>query len=165
MTDLQSRAQSILHAAEKMTPGPWDSAEHDNFRSIGPIQIDGGILSDDDKGLLALRNDAPQLIRDLLAENERLHNERRDILATYLRLVDALFPDWSTRPSGTSEPDDAIREIERLRADAERWRGVERQITDIGSLGNPTWTIRVHGRPCESFGDAIDRSIKKRGDA
>lgn len=89
MTDLQSRARQLLDAADKMTPGPWlmEWAAFCNIRGtvwdhtgdIAIADITKRVLCsewrENGEGIVALRNDAPGVIRDLLAENERLRLE------------------------------------------------------------------------------------------
>lgn len=89
MTDLNERAAALLAAADKMTPGEWRvrwhtercndgdaTVETDTDHPIG-IMYEASITNTvaDFDGIALLHNEAPALIRELLAENERLRAE------------------------------------------------------------------------------------------
>lgn len=83
MTDLHARAAALLAACDKMTQAPWhlerDQSHYDSLTHIasstgigaGLIHADAA-METDAYGIVALRNEAPALIRELLEENERL---------------------------------------------------------------------------------------------
>ncbi len=99
--DIIARAQAVLDAADKMTPGPWltgdhvdepraiVAAENPNLSLLG-LDVDGmAIVSSkrDAAGIIALRNDAPPILRELLdrlcaaeSENARMQAVHGDLL-------------------------------------------------------------------------------------
>lgn len=88
MTDLTTRAAALLAAADKMTPGEWryyTEPQPNGCPIIGSRGLMVAMLAHSVRdveqaeeaignaaGIVALRNEAPALIRELLAENERL---------------------------------------------------------------------------------------------
>jgi hypothetical protein len=85
--DSRTAAEALLAAVEKMTPGPWKAGDRSSGYVFYGLPIAGGeirILRIHDTtrpysnavGVVALRNDAPAIIRALLAECDRMRGER-----------------------------------------------------------------------------------------
>ena len=137
MSDLQARAEALLALVEKMTPGPYyvDPDDGCAYRDIADDPVYGSIpywaagIDNTDQnpykpyamsfdtfaGIVALRNDAPGIIRDLLAEVDeasRLHAEEQE---KYLALLLEVMPTWIMAEN--FKPDMAIQEATRLRTE------------------------------------------------
>ena len=77
MADLKTRAAALLASADRMTPGPWRpaGADADVIRSTDNRCreiVAANLRIDNTVGIVALRNGAPSLIGDLLAEIEKI---------------------------------------------------------------------------------------------
>lgn len=142
MTDLHERAAALLAAADKMTPEEWRAVGTSLWGDFGCIAV-GLSSSANSSGIVALRNEAPALIRELLAENERMRqpvtinmpwNDELPVIKLFAGDdLDLLAPDY-----------------ERLRA---RVAELEAEIQNIVDAGKgPDLTTAVDAGPTEFRG-------------
>ena len=176
-TDLIARAQAVLAVAENMTPGPWLTAEHvgepraivaaekPDLTLLG-LDVDGmAIVSSrrDATGIVTLRNDAPAVIRDLIA---RLADQARGLTVGAPEIERIILDDPLSEIDAAAEeldPGHILRvnreqriEIARMRAEIARMRGMlasnRRDFTD-------GWVACAEYRGVDIDHDALERAL------
>ena len=177
--DLIVRAQAVLDAAEKMTPGPWKARgvmidpeiacipHRPSMYTLGRTDestpADDARADTDATGIAILRNAAPAVIRDLLA---RLADQARGltvgapeieriILDDPLSEIDAAAEEWDPGHILRVNREQRV-EIARMRAEIARMRGMlasnRRDFTD-------GWVACAEYRGVDIDHDALERAL------